>query len=236
MSHTLHRLGNKSALAGDWVVLAMSAQGINRRGSILRLRRFLRISLKHGPVNFGDMCMGNSFTKDPCELLSGIREDSLLNVVFDSEEAVRRFLEELGRARLGLSVVVSGLLERGCRCARKAGLVPHTFAMSLGVWGRTKKLPDKRTMEITTLCGHGLVSPRYVRLMAGKVAAGEMSDFEAASELARPCVCGAFNPVRAAELLGKTSRRSPKASRPRALHGDGGSSLSRSKRAAGARS
>jgi len=236
MSHTLHRLGKMGALEGDWIVLAMSARGVNRRGSIPRLRRFLRMSLKHGRVNFGDMRAGSSFTKNPRELLSGMREDSLLNVVFDSEKALRRFLEELGKARLGLSVVVSGLLERGSRCARKAGLLPHTYAMSLGTWGRTNRLPDEQTMEITTMCGHGLISPRYVHLMAGKVAAGEMSASEAASELAKPCVCGAFNPVRAAELLGKMARRRLKSARSRDSHGDGGSSPSRSKRAAGVRS
>lgn len=207
MSHTLHRLGKNGALMGDWVVLAMSAPGVNRRGSIACLRRFLRMSLKYRPVNFGDMRAGNAFTRDLSELLSGIREDSLLNVVLDSEQALGRFLKELGRARLGLSVVVSGLLGRGCRCARKAGLVPHTYAMSLGAWGRKNRFSDEPTMEITTMCGHGLISPAYVHRMAGKVAAGEMSSSEASAELAKPCVCGIFNPVRAADLLGKMARR-----------------------------
>lgn len=236
MSHTLHRLGKGTALKGDWVVLAMSARGVNRRGSIPRLKRFLRMSLKCHPVNFGDMRSGSSFTKGSQALLSEMREDSLINVVFESEQALGRFLEELGRARLGLSVVVSGLLDRGCRCARKAGLVPHTFAMSLGAWGRTNRLPDARTMEITTMCGHGLVSPAFVRLMAGKASAGEMSTSEAAAELAKPCVCGIFNPVRAAELLGKMSGGRVSSALSRASHGDGGSSPKRSKRAAGARS
>jgi hypothetical protein len=236
MSHTLHRQGKKAALKGDWVVLAMSALGVNRPGSIPRLRRFLRLSLKHGPVNFGDMRAGSSFIKSPRELLSGMREDSLLNVVFDSEHALGRFLEDLGKARLGLSVVISGILERGCRCARKAGLAPHTYAMSLGVWGRTNRLPGGSVMEITTMCGHGLISPSYVRLMAGKVAAGETGASKAAAELAKPCVCGVFNPVRAAEILEKTARRRPNPALARASHGDGGSSPSRSKRAAGVRS
>lgn len=236
MSHTLHRMGNKVAMRGDWVVVAMSARGVNRRGSIPRLRRFLRMSLKYGPVNFGDMRSGSFFTKGPRALLLGMREDSLLNVVFDSEQALGRFLEELGRARLGLSVVVSGLLEQGCRCARRAGLVPHTLAMSLGAWGRTNRLPDARTMEITTMCGHGLISPAYVRLMVGKAAAGTISASEAAAELAKPCVCGVFNPVRAADLLGKLSRGNVSSARSRASHGDGGSSPKRSKRATGVRS
>jgi len=235
MSHTLHRLGKRGGLASDWVVLAMSARGVNRRGSAALLRRFLRMAMSYGPVNFGDMKTGNVLTRGPRAILSRIRDDSLLNVVFDSEGSLLPFLEELREADLGLSVVVSGLLERGCRCAAKAGLVPHTLALSLGVWGRTERLPDERTLEITTMCGHGLVSPRFARLMAGKVAAGEMTASRAARELARPCVCGAFNPVKAEKVLGKMAGGRAKAGRPRASGGDGGSSRSRSKRAAAAR-
>ncbi len=236
MSHTLHRLGKIGVLEGDWIVLAISAQGVNRRGSVPRLRRFLQMSLKYGPINFGDMRSGSSLTKDPHELLSGMREDSVLNIVFDSEKALCRFLKELRRARLGLSVVVSGLLDRGSRCVRKAGLLPHTYAMSLGTWGRTNSLPDKQTLEIMTMCGHGLISARHVGLMAGKVATGEMKASEAASVLAKSCVCGAFNPVRAAGILERMARRLPKSSQFHALNEDGGSSPSRSQRAAGVRS
>lgn len=235
MSHTLHRTGKKSALGGDWIVLAMSARGVNRRGSALLLRRFLRMAMRHGPANFGDMRTGNALTHGPRAILSKIRDDSLLNVVFDSEGPLLRFLEELREADIGLSVVVSGLLDRGCRCAAKAGLVPNTLALSLGVWGRTERLPDEGTMEVTTMCGHGLISPRFVRLMAGKVASGETTVAQAARKLARPCVCGAFNPARAEKVLGKMVREDAKAARPRASRGDGGSSRSRSKRAAGAR-
>ena len=226
MSHTLHRIGKPADLAGDWIVLAMSARGINRRGSAARLKRFLRMSLKHGPVNFGDMRTGSSFSGDHGGLLRKISEDSLLNVVFDAETKVRAFLTELREADLGLSIVLSGLLARGCRCVREAGLSPNAFAYSLGIWGRRKKLPENHILEITTMCGHGLVSFASARRMEEEVASGRMTAAEASARLARACVCGAFNPVRAARLL----------ARPRASHEGGGSSRKRSTRAAGARS
>ncbi len=225
MSHTLHRTGRSRDLARDWILLAMSARGINRRGSSVPLRRFLEMAMKHGPVNFGDMRAGNVLGMDPRRLLSGINENSLLNVVFDSEKRVRRFLEDLREADLGLSVVVSGPIEKGCRCVREAGLYPHSLAYSLGIWGRKERLPEGRVLEITTMCGHGLVSFASVLRMEIEVAEGRKTAADAAARLARACVCGAFNPVRAARLLART----------RASRGDGGSSRKPSKRAAGAR-
>jgi hypothetical protein len=53
------------------------------------------------------------------------------------------------------------------------------------------------------MCGHGLVSARLVESLAAAVRAGRCSAEKAALQLARPCVCGAFNPVRAARLLKK---------------------------------
>jgi hypothetical protein len=219
-------MGKPADLAGDWIVLAMSARGINRRGSAARLKRFLRMSLKHGPVNFGDMRTGNSFTGNPREILLKITENSLLNVVFDSEARVRGFLAGLRNADLGLSVVVSGLLARGCRCGREAGLSPNALAYSLGIWGRKENLPENRILEITTMCGHGLVSFASALRRDEEVAAGRMTAVDASARLARACVCGAFNPVRAARLL----------ARPRASREGGGSSRRRSKQADGARS
>ena len=214
----------------------MSAKGINRRGSAPRLRRFLEIALNHGPVNFGDMRTGNGLTTNHREILRRIREDSLLNVVFASKESLFGFLAALKEADLGLSIVVSGLMDEACRCARREGFVPHTLAFSLGVWGRKEKLAEKGILAITTMCGHGLVAPGLVRLMAGKVADGGMSAEEAASELAKPCVCGAFNPVRAAALLRRGFRDHAAGRRPDPSRGGGGSFPIRSKRAAGVRS
>ena len=52
MSHTLHRRGEAADLRDDWIVLAMSARDVNRRGSAAALRRFLELSLGHHPVNW----------------------------------------------------------------------------------------------------------------------------------------------------------------------------------------
>jgi hypothetical protein len=62
-------------------------------------------------------------------------------------------------------------------------------------------LPDKGIMEITTMCGHGMVSAEWVRRRAQLLRRGETTARAAAHELARSCVCGIFNLDRAAKLL-----------------------------------
>jgi len=104
-------------------------------------------------------------------------------------------------ALLGVSVVVSGLADRVEACARRAGLRRHTTEWSLGVFGRTDLLPDAHIMEITTMCGHGMVSAEWVRLKAQLIRRGNTTAEEGARELARSCVCGVFNLDRAAKLL-----------------------------------
>lgn len=201
MSHTLHRLGTRENLRQDFVVFAMSAKGINEKGSAPKLRRFLEMALAYDPVNYGDMKTGNKFTHSLEEILEGIQDVSIVHAVFTDEEPVARLLADLEREDLGVSVVVSGLFDRVGECARKAGLRQHTLEYSLGIWGRTDLLPDKDILQVTTMCGHGMVSARLVRRLVSEVRRGKTTPEEAAQTLARQCVCGVFNPVRAARLL-----------------------------------
>lgn len=200
MTHTLHRLGNIDNLRDDYVVFAMSAKGINEKGSHIAMRRFMELAFELGPVNAGDTRIGNIFTHSRQEILDGIRDVSVVHVVFTDEAKVATLLKRVREADLGMSVVVSGLFDRVCECARQAGLCQHTVECSAGVWGKTERLPDVQIMQITTMCGHGMVAASLVEQRARDVRRGRTPE-EAALELARPCVCGVFNPVRAARLL-----------------------------------
>jgi len=77
----------------------------------------------------------------------------------------------------------------------------HTAQCPLGVWGKTDRLPPEEILDITTMCGHGMISSSLVRRMAREVSQGLISFEEAAGKLARPCSCGIFNPKRAEDLL-----------------------------------
>ena len=108
---------------------------------------------------------------------------------------------------LGLSVVVSGLHDEVEKCCRNAGLKRHTVNQSLGRWGRIDRLPSEEVLEINTMCGHGMVAVGLIEEIAGRVRAGELTAEEGAEELFKPCMCGIFNPVRAAGLLKAMSER-----------------------------
>lgn len=207
MSHTLHRSGDRQSLAGDWVVLAMTASGINRAGSAPRLRRFLELASRHNPVNLGDIRTGSTFSQTRKRLLEAITDGTVLHAVFSSTRDVASFLTDLKAEDLGISIVVSGLLDTCRRIAARTGLKPHTVAVSLGIWGRTKTLPGPSLLEVTSMCGHGMIPVRLVEKLAEEVASGALGAREAAARLARPCVCGIFNPRRAAALLRAMARR-----------------------------
>lgn len=205
MSHTLHRLGAPTNLLSDYVILAMSAKGINEAGSASKLRRFLEIALSHDPINYGDMKTGNKLTNSVREILDGVEDVSIVHSVFTDEESVIALLQDLKEEDLGVSVVVSGLFDGAKRCANSAGLRQHTVEYSLGIWGRVERLPRAGVLQITTMCGHGMVAADLVEQALAEMKRGKLTEDQAALRLARPCVCGVFNQSRAAHLLREMS-------------------------------
>ena len=97
--------------------------------------------------------------------------------------------------------------------ARECGLKPHTASLSLGIFGKTEKLPGKVTtpalndegapenvvLEIMTMCGHSLIGANLVKDVMEKVRSGKLSPEEGAVVLAKPCTCGIFNVTRCAK-------------------------------------
>jgi len=201
MTHSLHRQGTEEGLSNDYVVFAMAATGINDMGAEEKLREFLSIALRHGPVNLGDMKTGNVHCVEVEEILGHIQDSSIVHAVFSQSEAVARVLAEVKEAHLGISVIVSGLFPMVEECCHRAGLKSHTVEHSLGVWGDARRLPNREVLELSTMCGHGMVSFNLVKEAIEDVRLGRSSVKEAALKLAKPCVCGIFNPQRAEELL-----------------------------------
>ncbi len=67
--------------------------------------------------------------------------------------------------------------------------------------GKTDSLPRKKVVEITTMCGHSLVSSKLTEHLIEKVKRKQMSSDAAAQILAGQCVCGIFNTDRASNLI-----------------------------------
>lgn len=203
MTHTLHRLGNPQSLRRDFVVLAIASQTAGARGSARKFREFADIVLKYNPLNFGDMKSGNMLKMDVDTIHAGYCDNSIVHAVFTDEDTVANVLKELKDADLGLSIVVSGLLDRTATCCNTAGLKPHTVQYSLGIFGQTDLLPQHWILEMSTMCGHGMVSFSLIEELAERVKDRRITTEEAVHELARQCHCGVFNPDRATRILKK---------------------------------
>lgn len=201
MTHTLHRSGTVESLSIDYPILVIAAQGINSKDSAPKFRKALEITLKHNPVNFGDMKTGNYFRKGLKTVLNSTKINSIVHGVFTNRKDLEECLKELRDADLGLSVVVSGLFSEVWDSLKKVGLQPHSLNISLGVFGKKELLPEQGVLDITTMCGHHCVSPLLVKKMISDIKRDKTCVEDAARELAKPCVCGVFNALRAERLL-----------------------------------
>lgn len=201
MTHTNHRTGTTESLQRDFVVLMKAHRGINDQGARVKLQKFLDLAWKRGAVNLGDGTGGNVHTLGYEGLYEDVSDRATAHAVFRDPKALAGFLGDLREAGFGLSVTVSGLFDITTRCCLDAGMKPHTYEFSGGVWGRVDRMPGEQQLEIMTMCGHGMVPAALVDYLVGKVRKGELTPQEASLKMTRQCVCGAFNPERAAEIV-----------------------------------
>jgi len=209
MTNTLHRQGTLENLKNDYVVFVHLAKGFNYEGSASKIREFIRICLKHHPVNTGFVKEGNIFQEDfhLQKVISTLQDGTIVAVVFNDLDTLEQVIRELIRADLGISINISGLLDEVQACCRKAGIERHSVEHSLGVWGAKERLPEKNILELNTMCGHGMVSFNLIRKMIDYVKLRRLTTKEAARILAKCCECGAFNPARAELLLEKIRKQ-----------------------------
>ena len=201
MSHTLHRRGKSEDLKRDVIVFCMSAKTVNGDGSAPKKQKFFEIVSKYPYANFGDVKTGSQFNSDWDTVRDSFKDQSVPHFVFTDYDVAASVLKELAEADLGISVVVSGVMDGIVEMCRTSGLKIHTSEHSAGILGKTEKLPDEPILEITTMCGHALVAANLVQEMVRGVKKGKKTVEEAAVELAKPCMCGVFNPKRAEQVL-----------------------------------
>ena len=223
MTNTLHRYGAPDTLEDDFIVFAMAARGVNDDGSVTKFQKFLEIARKHGPINLGDATKGGIFRpskklnplahwfrrdeRDPESLSKNIDRPTVVSAVFDKPESLTEFLAEVREADLGLSINVSALTDRAFELARDAGIIRHSVEYSLGFFGALDKLPDRATLSLATMCGHGMISFGFARKMIDWVKEGRRTPEDASRYMARFCTCGIFNTTRSCALLRECAHR-----------------------------
>lgn len=205
MTHSLHRSGSIESLRGDYVWMMYQTRGINDSNIPEKAREIIAVAEACGSENWGDVKVGSVVAVPPEEVKKILRKESRVRGVFTSRRQVVKFLRGVKEKDTGLSMIISGLLDEVLPACREAGVEPHTINFSLGVWGKKELLPGDDVLAITTMCGHHMISPDFVRKMADAVRQGRMAPRQAAVKLAKFCPCGIFNPVRAEKLLAEKS-------------------------------
>jgi hypothetical protein len=206
MTHSLHRRGTKESLSEDFIVLGIAAQGFNSADAAPKLGRIIEILANDKAVNYGDMRYGMCLQYDKEFFKTNAVYNSIVHGVYTKEEDVVEVLKDLKKEDLGISIVVSALFEKTAEIAKKAGVEWHTKNMSLGIWGATHRLPQEEILEITTMCGHAMISSNLVRHMVSEIKAGKRTCQDAADEIAKKCTCGIVNTPKVTKLLKKTCR------------------------------
>jgi hypothetical protein len=202
VTHSLHRLGEEQSLEGDYVLLCTPATGINTKGAREKLQRALDILMEVGPANIGFYGFGSAMTGIRIEdVRESLGDHSRLRCCFDKRENVEEALRRLQAEDLGISVTVSSMMQELAQISHDLGLTPHTIHMSCGIFGRLDRLPAREILEITTMCGHGMIAHGLAAKVVDKLKQGEIEIHEAVRTLGEPCTCGIFNPTRARELL-----------------------------------
>jgi hypothetical protein len=180
----------------------MPSKDINHVGSAPKLRQFFELALECGAIKIGDCRSGNEYYQGGLgKVIENVVDRAVIHAVFDDRDKAISMLRRVKEADLGLSVVMSGLVDVVDQCCQEAGVQRHTVEHSLGIWGRTERLPSEAVLELNTMCGHGMVTVGLINAVVDKIKAGKMTVEEGAEELFKPCMCGIFNPARAAELL-----------------------------------
>jgi hypothetical protein len=226
MTNTLHRYSDHYAferrpdpqpVTDDFIVFAMATRGVNDDGLVEKYRAFLRLALNHNPVNIGDATKGGVVRPrrdlnpaahwqrdqlaDPEEVIAGIEGHTTVAAVFENYQDMRAFVDELRQANLGISVNISAPIADAERCCRDTGIARHSVEYSLGFCGRVDKLPDATVLELSTMCGHGMLSANFVKKMLDWVKENRRSPAEVSRAMARFCTCGVFNISRAERIL-----------------------------------
>jgi len=135
------------------------------------------------------------------DVKKGFHDNSRVRCCFDDREKLKEVLKRVKDEDLGLSITVSGLISEIEAISRELEITPHTVNISCGVFGNVDRLPEKEILEMSTMCGHGVVSANLVREAMDRLREGELDVDEAVRKLGGPCTCGIFNPSRAREIL-----------------------------------
>ncbi len=203
MTHSLHREGPLDLLKKEFVLFVYPARGFNYDGSEPKIRRMGELLFQEGPANFLVTTLRRNMYRAVShqEILDSIKDGAKIFCVLEGRGKIKETLTRIKEMDAGISIVLSGVVDQIREIAAEIGINPHTINLSLGIHGRTDRLPPADIRQFTTMCGHGMVSPNLIRDLLRRVKTGKLELGEASMIAAAPCTCGIYNPSRSAEML-----------------------------------
>jgi len=129
MTHSLHREGSIDSLERDYALFIYPARGFNYKGCAPKVRRLMEIVYQVGPVNMIATTLRRNMYSGvrPEEVLDSVKEGIRVFSVFNSREKIKETLKRFKAADEGISIIVSGLIDRMRDIAVEIGLDPHTI-------------------------------------------------------------------------------------------------------------
>jgi hypothetical protein len=197
MTHTLNRTGLSEAKPGEEIIVLCMVHRPDKIQKMQQMQEIATTILRYEPDNI----IGRPLGLGADEIVSLAPIAGIITAVFSDKETALKVVQDIKSQKPGVSVVLSGLftdVHDVCSCA---GLKEHTYHISLGILGKTDRLPAERTMEIVTQCGHSLISPHLVSAVVKNIRKGKMTCEEGAHLLVKPCACGIGNPKRIQKIL-----------------------------------
>lgn len=201
MTHSLHRSGDLESQKKDFNWFMYQTKGVNDLNIKPKALEFIAAAEAVGSENWGDVKTGPITGYSVEEIKERLTDKSRLRGVFTRKEQVVEFLKRIKAKDLGQSVVITGVLSEVLPACREAGVAPHSVNYSLGVWGKKDNLPDDVTLSITTMCGHHMIPPKFVKHIIRQVEAGRLTPEAGSIKLANFCYCGIFNQIRCSEII-----------------------------------
>ena len=184
MSHSLHRQGTEDSLRKDFILISIATKEPKKGwpDSAERMKQLGKICIHHKPNNHG-------------------HESYIFEGSYSDAQEIKELLKDLKKADLGLSVVLTGPRDEIIAMAHDVDLKLNSIHLSLGVFGNKKLLPDKKILEITTMCGHHCISPFLAEELVKELKSKSITIDEAINQLSSLCTCRIFNPQRAQEII-----------------------------------
>ena len=216
MTNTLHRYGNADSFRDDFIIFAIPSKGKNDDGVVEKLKTFLRICVRHEPANMGNSNLGSFQPSDHLKptvhwirdmmphfekVIEATHKSGTVAAVFETKEKAEACLRDLKKEDLGLSINMSTSVEGAKEIAEKCGIKRHSVEYSLGFTDYHDHLPNSQVLELSTMCGHGMVSFNMAKKMLDMVREGRRTAEQAVTTLARFCPCGVYNPIRSKRIL-----------------------------------